>query len=33
VEMASAHFTMIFPSDREATVWDVTPEDLHSRAW
>jgi len=25
--MASAHFTMIFPSDSEATVWDVTPED------
>jgi cobalt/nickel transport protein len=27
VGMASAHFTMIFPSDSEATVWDVTPED------
>jgi cobalt/nickel transport protein len=25
--MASAHFTMIFPSDSEDTVWDVTPED------
>lgn len=25
--IASAHFTMIFPSDSEATVWDVTPED------
>ena len=25
--MASAHFTMIFPSDSEATVWAVTPED------
>lgn len=27
VGMASAHFTMVFPSDSEATVWDVTPED------
>lgn len=27
VGMASAHFTMIFPSDSAATVWDVTPED------
>ncbi len=27
VGMASAHFTMIFPSDSEDTVWDVTPED------
>lgn len=25
--MASAHFTMVFPSDTEDTVWDVTPED------
>lgn len=25
--MASAHFTMIFPSDSPGTVWDVTPED------
>ena len=25
--MAGAHFTMVFPSDDEATVWDVTPED------
>ncbi len=25
--MAGAHFTMVFPSDSEATVWDVTPED------
>jgi len=25
--MAGAHFTMVFPSDNEATVWDVTPED------
>ena len=25
--MASAHFTMIFPSDSEDTVWDVAPED------
>ena len=25
--MAGAHFTMIFPSDSEATVWDVAPED------
>ena len=25
--MAGAHFTMVFPSDEEATVWDVTPED------
>ena len=25
--MACAHFTMVFPSDSEATVWDVTPED------
>ncbi|MEA1965721.1 MAG: DUF4198 domain-containing protein [Euryarchaeota archaeon] len=25
--MASAHFTMVFPSDSEATVWDVAPED------
>ena len=27
VGMASAHFTMTFPSDSAATVWDVTPED------
>jgi cobalt/nickel transport protein len=27
VGTASAHFTMVFPSDSEATVWDVTPED------
>lgn len=27
VGMASAHFTMIFPSDSPGTVWDVTPED------
>jgi len=27
VGLASAHFTMVFPSDSEATVWDVTPED------
>ena len=27
VGMASAHFTMVFPSDNAATVWDVTPED------
>ncbi len=27
VGMASAHFTMIFPSDSEDTVWGVTPED------
>ncbi len=27
VGMASAHFTMIFPSDSEDTIWDVTPED------
>jgi len=27
VGMASAHFTMLFPSDSAATVWDVTPED------
>ncbi len=27
VWMASAHFTMVFPSDSEDTVWDVTPED------
>ncbi|MGB2728667.1 MAG: DUF4198 domain-containing protein [Halobacteriota archaeon] len=27
VGMASAHFTMVFPSDSEATVWAVTPED------
>ena len=25
--MASAHFTMIFPSDSADTVWDVAPED------
>jgi len=25
--MASAHFTMVFPSDSEDTVWDVAPED------
>lgn len=25
--LSSAHFTMIFPSDSEDTVWDVTPED------
>ncbi len=25
--IASAHFTMIFPSDSEDTVWDVAPED------
>jgi len=25
--MAGAHFTMVFPSDDEATVWDVAPED------
>jgi cobalt/nickel transport protein len=25
--MAGAHFTMVFPSDSEATVWDVAPED------
>lgn len=25
--IASAHFTMIFPSDSDATLWDVTPED------
>ena len=25
--MAGAHFTMVFPSDNEATVWDVTPKD------
>jgi cobalt/nickel transport protein len=25
--MASAHFTMAFPSDDETSVWDVTPED------
>ena len=25
--MAGAHFTMVFPSDSEATIWDVTPED------
>lgn len=25
--MASAHFTMVFPSDSAATVWDVAPED------
>ncbi|MBA1341893.1 MAG: hypothetical protein C5S40_07100 [ANME-2 cluster archaeon] len=25
--MASAHFTMIFPSDTADTVWDVAPED------
>ena len=25
--MASAHFTMIFPSDSEDTVWDIAPED------
>ncbi|MFV9676521.1 MAG: DUF4198 domain-containing protein [Methanosarcinales archaeon] len=27
VGIASAHFTMIFPSDSEDTIWDVTPED------
>jgi cobalt/nickel transport protein len=27
VGMASAHFTMVFPSDSEDTVWDVTPGD------
>ncbi|MGB2842702.1 MAG: DUF4198 domain-containing protein [Halobacteriota archaeon] len=27
VGIASAHFTMVFPSDSKATVWDVTPED------
>ena len=25
--MAGAHFTMVFPSDSEDTVWDVSPED------
>lgn len=25
--MASAHFTMIFPSDTEDTVWDIAPDD------
>ncbi|WP_244603572.1 DUF4198 domain-containing protein [Methanococcoides sp. AM1] len=25
--LSSAHFTMIFPSDDEGSVWDVTPED------
>ncbi|MGM0771946.1 MAG: DUF4198 domain-containing protein [Halobacteriota archaeon] len=25
--LSSAHFTMIFPSDSEDTVWDVNPED------
>ncbi len=25
--MASAHFTMVFPSDSEGTVWDIAPED------
>ena len=25
--IASAHFTIIFPSDSQATIWDVTPED------
>ena len=25
--LSSAHFTMVFPSDSEDTVWDVTPED------
>jgi len=25
--LAGAHFTMVFPSDSEDTVWDVTPED------
>ncbi|MBP1910075.1 DUF4198 domain-containing protein [Methanolobus bombayensis] len=25
--MGSAHFTMVFPSDSEDTLWDVTPED------
>ncbi len=25
--IAGAHFTMVFPSDSEATVWDVAPED------
>ena len=25
--MASAHFTMVFPSDSAGTVWDVSPED------
>ncbi len=27
VSMASAHFTMVFPSDSAGTVWDVSPED------
>lgn len=27
ISMASAHFTMVFPSDSENTIWDVTPED------
>ncbi len=27
VGIASAHFTMIFPSDSQATIWDVAPED------
>ena len=26
--ISSAHFTMIFPSDSEDSVWDVTPEDF-----
>ena len=26
-DMASAHFTMVFPSDSADTVWDVAPED------
>jgi cobalt/nickel transport protein len=25
--IASAHFTIIFPSDSQATIWEVTPED------
>ena len=25
--IAGAHFTMVFPSGSEATVWDVTPGD------
>ena len=27
VGTACAHFTMVFPSDSENTIWDVTPED------
>ncbi|MGP8321045.1 MAG: DUF4198 domain-containing protein [Methanosarcinaceae archaeon] len=27
IGMASAHFTMVFPSDDASTVWDVAPED------